>query len=108
MKIYSCYCLLDKLLAMDREEVIKSLADHSILDSSGDKWLSVIIEGNNSEFSYIVCMQSIVLLYNLDENGFDSCLDACIDFIPFGGVESICDFCLEKIIGYLEKDLIEI
>ena len=108
MKIDSCYCLLDKLLAMDREEIIKSLADHSLLDGFSDKWLNVIIEGNNSDLSYIVCMESILLLYDLDENGFDSCLDACIDFIPFRGVESVCDFCLEKIIGYLEKDMIEI
>ena len=90
---------------MDGEEIIKSFANQSILDLSG-RWLNVII-AVNLDF-YIFCIESIVLLYDLDENDFDSCLDACKDFIPFGGVESTCDFCLEKIIAYLEKDMIEI
>ena len=109
MEFFTCECMLDKLIEMTRDEIVKYIFSQEIFSLSDSGWLILIQEGNNILF-FCIRFLNIIKPF-VSERIF--CLrrsailaDTCLEFMQFSGVNNCCQNCLEIITAKLKKNLI--
>ena len=109
MEFFTCECMLDKLIEMNRHEIINYICSQKIFSLSDSGWLILIQERNTF---LIFCIRFLNILKPfVSERIF--CLkrsailhDTCLEFMQFSGVNNCCRNCLEIIKTKLRKNLI--
>ena len=108
--IYACECLLDHLIKMDEEEIIKYIMNH-VIYSLTDRWLLFI--NVNNDFLFF-CLRFVEMMRPfLSERIFclkrsDLSNESCRDFIDFCGLNNVCQNCLQVIYINLKKYLVNV
>ena len=109
MEFFTCECMLDKLIEMTQNEIVRYIFSQEIFSLSDNGWLIVIQEGNNLLF-FCIRFLNIIKPF-LNERIF--CLkrsailnDTCLEFMQFSGVNNCCQNCLEIVTSNLKKNLI--
>ena len=108
MEFITCECLFDKLIEMNRNEIVNYICNQEIFSLSDSGWLILIQEGNNVLF-FCIRFLNIIKPF-VSERIF--CLkrsaiwdDTCLEFMQFSGVNNCCPNCLEIITVKLKENL---
>ena len=84
--VYTCSCLLEHLTRLPYSEIMKCIACHDIFYLK-DKWIMFLCDGLSFYFF---------------------CLDTCLDFMDFSGVNNCCSNCCISLIDVFKKYLIKV
>ena len=109
MEFFTCECMLDKLIEMTQNEIVRYIFSQEIPSLSDSGWLIVIQEGNNLLFFCIRFLNIIKPFLNERIFCFKRSAilnDTCLEFMQFSGVNNCCQNCLEIITAKLKKNLI--
>ena len=109
MEFFTCECMLDKLIEMTQNEIVKYIFSQEIFSLSDSGWLILIQEGNNILF-FCIRFLNIIKPF-VSERIFclkrSAILDGtCLEFMQFSGVNNCCRNCLEILTAKLKGNLI--
>ena len=110
INIFTCECLLERLVYMSQKQIEECIMNYVIF-SLTDKWLMFIYNDDNIQFFCIDALRVIRTFTNeqvfcIKRSGFFD--DTCLDLCDFNGVNNCCQNCLSILSCSLEKYLIEL